>query len=290
MSAPCHICQQPTTYKHEVGGYSLRHCTGCNLQVLDPQPSDQQLSQIYGQNYYLSTDPAQEDKVIEEMKHSSAITYLSVLQKYVKGNQPNLLEIGCGNGHFLAAAKAAGFSVGGIEVNPAAVLKANRRLGEQAVMEGELTDLKVSHMGKFDFCVLTDVIEHVRSPFGLLESIWYLLNPGGICFIVTPSLTSWSARLLRRHWMEYKPEHLYYFSPSNIRLILQQCGFSEVDVTPNWKTLNFGYINLHMQKFKVPILSSVSQLLSAILPAKLSEMNFRVVASGMNVTAHKISD
>ena len=39
-----------------------------------------------------------------------------------------------------------------------------------------------------------------------------LLIPGGVLLLITPSLDSWTRRLLRSRWMEYKVEHLYYFS------------------------------------------------------------------------------
>ena len=43
-------------------------------------------------------------------------------------------------------------------------------------------------------------------------------QPGGVIFVATPSLDSWSARLLRERWMEFKAEHLFYFDSATLRV------------------------------------------------------------------------
>ena len=175
----------------------------------------------------------------------------------------------------------------GVEISPTAVRDANRKLGEDAVIQGELLSLDPIQLGKFDCCVVFDVIEHVRNPLVFLNNVKKLLNDKGVCFIVTPSLDSWSAKVLGRHWMEYKPEHLFYFNKSNIKDLLNKAGLNTIHVSPNWKILNFSYINSHMQRFHVPVFSFASKLLSIVLPRKLREWNVRIVASGMNVLSKK---
>jgi hypothetical protein len=85
--------------------------------------------------------------------------------------------------------------------------------------------------------------------------------------------------------MEYKPEHLFYFNRRNIVHILNDAGFHNVNVSPNWKILNLEYIDFHMQKFHVPIISPLSKLFVKALPKKLRHRNFGIVASGMNIVA-----
>ena len=65
--------------------------------------------------------------------------------------------------------------------------------------------------------VAADVIEHVRDPKAFLVGVRELLAPGGAPRLVTPSLDSRTRRLLRYHWMEYKVEHLFYFSVTSIQ-------------------------------------------------------------------------
>ena len=85
--------------------------------------------------------------------------------------------------------------------------------------------------------------------------------------------------------MEYKPEHLFYFNRKNIQNMLVDTGFGRPIVSSNWKILNLDYIDLHMQKFHVPIFSTFSKYFVKSLPKKWRDHNFGIVASGMNVTA-----
>ena len=49
-----------------------------------------------------------------------------------------------------------------------------------------------------------------------------------VLLVVTPSLDSWSARVLGSRWMEYKAEHLYYFTRATITRQLQDAGYADV--------------------------------------------------------------
>ncbi len=73
--------------------------------------------------------------------------------------------------------------------------------------------------------MLADVIEHTRNPLADLAHVWRLLRPGGALFIALPSLDSWSARLMRERWMEFKLEHLFYFDSSTVQTALLRSGF-----------------------------------------------------------------
>jgi SAM-dependent methyltransferase len=274
-------------YRFDVDIFGLFRCTVCGLECLDPQPDDEKLRAIYNEDYFLGSGDKITEKLMDNMKKSTALGYIELLSTYVDVENPRLIEVGCGGGDFLIIAKKNGYSVAGVEFSPTAVRDANRKLEENAVIQGELSSLDLTQLGKFDCCVLFDVIEHVRNPLMFLNSVRTLLNDNGVCFIVTPSLNSWSAKVLGRHWMEYKPEHLFYFNEGNIKDLLNNAGLDPINVSPNRKVLNFSYINSHMQKFHVPVFSLVSKLLSIVLPRKLREWNVRIVASGMNVLAKK---
>ena len=288
MPVICHVCESEMRYRFHIDIHPLYRCTVCRLECLNPQPGDEVLRAIYDESYFLGSGDSNNEKLMTKMKKSTALGYLELLNTHLVGvENPRLLEVGCGSGDFLVTAKEQGYSVAGVEISRAAVRDANRKLEEKAVRQGEFSNLDPEQLGKFDCCVLFDVLEHVRNPLTFLGNLKNILNDSGVCFVVTPSLDSWSAKLLGRHWMEYKPEHLFYFDERNIKSLLNHAGLSPVSISPNWKVLNFSYINSHMQKFRVPILSPVSSVLSTLLPRKLRERNFRIVASGMNVLANK---
>jgi len=268
-----------------VGQFPLYRCRDCGLEGLSPQPDNQFLDEIYGEDYFLGSRDADATRLMARMKGLTAENYLRILNQKLENDSPRLIEIGCGGGEFLEKAMASGFDVAGVEISSNAVQSANRKLGIPRVVEGDLLDVDLNSLGVFDCCVLLDVIEHVRNPLPYLKKVRSLLGNNGICFIVTPSLNSWSARLLGRYWMEYKPEHLFYFNRRNIVRILNDAGFHNVNVSPNWKILNLEYIDFHMQKFHVPIISPLSNFFVKALPKKLRHCNFGIVASGMNIVA-----
>ncbi len=285
MRESCQICNGPTIQVFSIGQFPLYRCRSCGLEGLSPQPDDQTLERIYGDDYFLGSHDADATQLMDKMKGLTAEKYLQVLKRKLEVDAPRLIEIGCGGGEFLEKAMASGFDVAGLEISSNAVQSANTKLGSLRVVEGDLFDLNLDCLGVFDCCVLLDVLEHVRDPVAFLKRSKSLLDKNGICFIVTPSLNSWSARLLGRYWMEYKPEHLFYFNRRNIVHILNDAGFHNVNVSPNWKILNLEYIDLHMQKFHVPMISPLSKLFVKALPKKLRHHNFGVVASGMNIVA-----
>jgi SAM-dependent methyltransferase len=90
----------------------------------------------------------------------------------------NVLEIGFGNGAFLAYARRRGWRPVGIEINPELVATA-RRSGFEAVCGEGLAQFADDH---FDLVTAFDVLEHIAQDriAGFLEDVRRVLKPGGI--------------------------------------------------------------------------------------------------------------
>jgi glycosyltransferase involved in cell wall biosynthesis len=114
-----------------------------------------------------------------------------------------------------------------------------------------------------------------------------VLKPGGTLFIATPSIDSWSAKVMRQKWMEFKAEHLTYFDRQTIQTALFKSGFREIIVQAGWKILNFDYVKKHFERFPVPMVTPVLNLLARILPKKWQLRHHRMVASGMMIFSRK---
>jgi len=133
--------------------------------------------------------------------------------------------------------------------------------------------------------VLADVIEHVRDPREFLAAVHRLLAPGGVILVATCSLDSWSARLLKTRWMEFKPEHLVYYGVRTLQSQLWQSGFEGVVTLPGLKSLSADYVADHFRRYPVAGLSPLVRLAAALLPAPLRRRPVRMVASGMVMLA-----
>ena len=229
---------------------------------------------IYGHDYFLG-QPAERSR----MKTATGALYLDLLSGMLPAESVSLLEIGCGQGEVLQEARRRGYRVAGIEVSQDAAAIANQRLGQATV--------RTEAEGSFAAILAADVIEHARDPQAFLAHLHELLLPDGVLLLVTPSLASWTRRLMRRRWMEYKVEHLFYFSPQSIRLLLERAGFRDVLIRPNRKILTLDYVARHFARFRVPVMSPAMGLLRRLVPDRLAHRHWRLPASGMLVTARK---
>ena len=256
---------------------------------LNPPPSDEDLAKIYNADYFLGNDSDEGRRTTSELKRATARQYLAELARYQGTPAGRMLEVGCGEGDFLAEAEAAGYEVLGVEYSEAASATANERLKRGRVEQGELKSAKLPD-AHFDVCVLNDVIEHVRDPIAFLREVQRVLRPGGALFIATPSLDSWSARSMKERWMEWKPEHLLYFNSRNIQTALLKTGFREVLIRPGTKVLNFDYVKAHFDRFPVPVVTRSLRALGAFLPKSVRTAPRRVVASGMMVFCRKSAE
>jgi len=281
LSTTCPICSsRQLHYVFSHHGYRVVRCADCHLLMLNPQPSDAELAAIYTETYFLGDDTPETHARVSAMKGATARSYLNEIARYRGSHGGRLLEIGCGQGDFLVEAQRLGYDVTGVEIaQPAAVIAAER-LGQGRVVCGEIESVALG-AGSFDVCAISDVIEHTRDPLAFLQAIHRLLKPGGVLFIATPTLDSWSARLLRQNWMEFKPEHLFYFDNATIQHALHLANFRQAIVEPGWKILNLDYITHHFLRFPVPVVTPVVKAITDLIPAPLRHRNIPIVASGM---------
>ena len=150
-----------------------------------------------------------------------------ITKEFSKYRQTNrLLDVGCGAGGLLEAARDQGWKAQGVDVSETAV-KHVRSLGFNA-FHGELQDAKLSDQD-FDVITAGELLEHVFDPAAVLKEMARLLRPGGLLWTTTPHCRGLSGRILGLKWSTVSPpEHLQLFSVSGLRTVLNQAGFREV--------------------------------------------------------------
>jgi 2-polyprenyl-3-methyl-5-hydroxy-6-metoxy-1,4-benzoquinol methylase len=149
-----------------------------------------------------------------------------------------LLDVGAHAGRFIARAVEAGWLADGLELNPRTAACAAARTGRpiRQVNVRDFTD----GQGAFDAVVLTDVLEHIPEPRGVLVGAARLLAPGGWIAVKVPHGANqlrkeqWRGRLHRG----YRPTvadnlvHVSHFSPRALAFALTRSGFGEVALRP----------------------------------------------------------
>ena len=291
--ASCPVCHARNfTPRFEIQGVAVESCNDCGLLVQNPQPSEAQLTAIYGSNYFIGS--SENDRLAPQfdiVKRATASLQLDEITAYLrKHGQPadrlSVLEVGCGRGNMLLEARSRGHDVSGLEFSTDAARVANRKLGPDIVRVGSINEQPFRE-GSFDLCILADVIEHLRDPAQFLATVSSLLKPAGAVFLATPSTESWSARFLGKHWMEYKPEHLFFFSSSTITHLLENAGFERVQVSSGRKALTPDYMIGHFEKYPVPMFSRLLGVVRGVVPSALLTRPIKVTPSGINVLAIK---
>lgn len=152
---------------------------------------------------------------------------LDEFEKYRKTNK--LLDVGCGPGIFLLEAKKRGWEVYGTEFTD----KQITYLQEKGIKtwQGKLTKASFEE-GIFDVIISSEVLEHINNPIEEVSYFNCFLRKGGLLYITTPNFNAIERFLLKGKYnvIQY-PEHLCYYTPTTIHLLLSNHGFKKVKVT-----------------------------------------------------------
>jgi len=113
-------------------------------------------------------------------------------------DSPMVLDVGCGFGSFVIAARKAGLAAVGVDVAPFEIAYARGCLAEtepqtdaaSVFIEG--TGLRLPFEdGAFRVVTLWNVLEHVPDLNGLLAEVSRVLKPGGALHLVCPNYAAW---------------------------------------------------------------------------------------------------
>lgn len=207
--------------------YCLLRCEHCSLMWAEPVPDQKALDALYSPHYFESYY-----RRCEEPRLCYFQRWLDDLANLKKPGR--LLDVGCGIGLFLRAARATGWNVCGVEPSLAA-----RRfhLDGLPILRGSLESVLPSE--RFDLITFWDVLAHVRDPLQLLRRARELLADDGIVLIKTPNRTPMDVAIARalnplhggRGWLHI-PAQLFHFSAQSLVEILGLAGFKDLEIHP----------------------------------------------------------
>lgn len=138
-----------------------------------------------------------------------------------------VLDIGCGDGGFLAKMRDFGAFPFGIEPS-----RAQRELALAQgldVIDGLLSIDRRIKLSPFDAFATRQVLEHVEDMHGFLAAIRAHLKPDGVGLVEVPNLDT---LLAHDRFFDFIPEHVNYFSARTLRLVLETAGFEVLSIDP----------------------------------------------------------
>jgi 2-polyprenyl-3-methyl-5-hydroxy-6-metoxy-1,4-benzoquinol methylase len=200
----------PAKYAH---AYLVR-CGACRLVFCRRVPTPDELIDHYAR--YPRNQP------ISPITVKRYETLLDRIEPYRKLNR--ILDVGCGDGHFLEAARRKGWDVFGTEFTDEAIAVCRAR--SIPMHKGPIQEYRAEV--RFDAVTSFEVLEHLNDGADHVAKIAVLIRPGGILYFTTPNFNSMSRRLLGGKWVviEY-PEHLVYYTASTVDRLLSQAGFAK---------------------------------------------------------------
>lgn len=222
----CPLCKS-TSCKvlDERFNYILLSCNECGLVFKHIKDLQREVVQRLQDSVYTQDNLA--GRVKNRMVRKMACDRLQYLSRYCTSG--NLLEIGCATGEFLVAAEEFGFHATGLESSKI-FFGYLTKIGIRAKY-GRIEDVDFDK-NNFDVIAISHVIEHIEDPHRFISELNNLLKPGGILFIVTPNLNSFTDKLYGwSHPNFLEADHLFFYSESTLSLLLKRYGFHVLAVS-----------------------------------------------------------
>jgi SAM-dependent methyltransferase len=220
----CRLCGASHARILERRGWRYHRCATCD--ALTKLLSEQEYAAIEPSYDPGPTSVVQGGELVREYlgvdQHRSVLATVDVGRRH-----PTFLDIGCGAGGALLAAKELGWQAEGVEPSRAHSTIA-RKLGF-VVHEG-FFDPSGFAGRQFDVVLMSHVVEHLLEPRGFLQAVVGVLAPGGKLVLITPNASSLVAQLSGRWWPMLKTvDHVSLLGPQSVsQLGLERFGTVQV--------------------------------------------------------------
>jgi SAM-dependent methyltransferase len=269
----CDLCgaDDPVLFL-EKDEYHYVRCRRCGLVYVTPRLRNhpQQQDRCYQLAMEASSEAVVElDRNSRRMKSltRAARSYFPYKRKGI------LLDVGCGFGAFLEAAKSIGWKACGVEV---ASLPASIAARCHDVFHGYLSDAPYEP-NSFDVVRLNNVIEHAPSPRALVRDIERVLRPGGLLYISTPNVDSFGLASQRARWNYVGgQDHIYLLGVKTLTRLLGTEGFEVIRV--NTRGIQLTHKDLNLQTLSKRAVRSAERVLNAAVRRTLGGQRLRVWA------------
>lgn len=174
-----------------------------------------------------------------QLKKQNGLLLIKEFEKRL-GRKGRLLDVGCGIGELLWAAKESGWDYVGIDPSKQFIEIAREKLG----VEGKTTTLEDAGFSdnSFDIVTMGGIIEHLYSPLTTLDEVNRILRPDGWFWFDAPNedglymkAGNLYMRLRGKDWVvtlapTFPPYHVQGFNPNSLRKLMAKTKFEIVEL------------------------------------------------------------
>lgn len=207
-------------------------CGQCSHMYPNPMPFPVEgLDALYSEteNYFVGHDVERKQSVGRELLRGFEAEL---------GWRGRFLDIGCGRGEFLLAAREEGWEYEGIDASSAFIEWGRKHLGvESRHVVLEDAQFPDDH---FDAITMGGLLEHLYDPNQTMTEVRRILRPGGLLWFDVPNESGLYMRAgnlymkcLGRDWCvnlapTFPPYHVQGFNPASLRALLARVGLDIV--------------------------------------------------------------
>ena len=251
----CNLCQSGDyRYLDYRGGKNIAQCNICGLVYRNPRflsKPDRETDSVRNYGDYI----AMEERVSIARERIFRKT-LQGLEKRIKNPGRSILDIGCGQGYFLKAAKENGWQVQGVEPVKSACEYAKQKFAID-ILNASMEEARFKD-NSFDVVTMWNVLDHMSDPLGTLKEIKRILKPNGIVVARIPNV-SWHlfcndlfsvipSRLTRDRFKDPSVVINYGYSNKTLKKLFKKAGFNSVRVGNSLLSSGDPYRSLHAVK------------------------------------------
>ena len=233
VSVPCPACgiekSKPRFDKH---GFDFVECTDCETVYVNPRPSSEMLDTYYSTSksikfmndfIFAATDDVRRERIFRPR----AEKVVEVCQLHGAKNKL-LVDVGAGFGTFAEVIQENGHFDKVIAVEPSPDLANSCRKKNVEVLEKPIEKVELDNPS-----VITnfELIEHLFCPKDFIQACAGVLSQGGLMLLTTPNIKGFDLQVLGTLSNNiFAPNHLNYFHPASLSLLLERCGFEVLEV------------------------------------------------------------
>lgn len=230
-------------------GYDVVICAKCGFAFADNIPDQKFLDSYYRE---MTKKTFYKSKRINEGKKSPEENFLirqltnsaNNIEKYLK-KQNSILDIGCDTGVLLSLLKKRGYkNLKGIDMSKLSSKIAKEKYGIDVIVGSIFENLNI---GKFDFIILTHVMEHINNLNAFVKKLMTFLNDGGLIYIEVPDAhnfffpkenDNYYSNDQKEPYLQFSVEHINYYSKISLFNLMTQNGFEKLFLQSQISTIS----------------------------------------------------